>query len=80
MVEDLASLRFVSEGRPVLFLGQPGCGKTQLAVAIATLAVESGYRGYFSTGADLVASLLAARQQGNFAVRLRTYTSRASLS
>lgn len=74
MVEDLASLRFVKEGRPVLFLGQPGCGKTHLAVAIATLAVEAGYRGYFSTGADLVANLLGARQQGNFAVRLRAYT------
>lgn len=31
LVEDLASLRFVKEGRPILFLGQPGCGKTHLA-------------------------------------------------
>src|SRR5207244_1825555 len=34
LVEDLASLRFVAEGRPILFLGQPGCGKTHLAVAL----------------------------------------------
>ena len=46
LIEDLATLRFMDTGRPILFLGQPGCGKTHLAVAIATLAVEAGFRGY----------------------------------
>ncbi|MGH9128837.1 MAG: ATP-binding protein [Acidimicrobiales bacterium] len=45
LVDDLASLRFIDEHRPVLFLGQPGCGKTHLAVALAITAVEAGYRG-----------------------------------
>lgn len=74
LVEDLATLRFVEEHRPIVFLGQPGCGKTHLAVALATLAVEAGYRGYFSTGEDMVRQLLAARRDGNFAHKLRTYT------
>ena len=39
LVEDLATLRFIEENRPILFLGQPGCGKTHLAVALAILAV-----------------------------------------
>jgi hypothetical protein len=47
LVQDLASLRFVVEGRPLLLLGQPGCGKSHLGIALATLAVEAGYRGYF---------------------------------
>jgi len=38
LVDDLASLRFMDTGRPILFLGQPGCGKTHLAVAIAIIA------------------------------------------
>ncbi|MGH9054982.1 MAG: IS21-like element helper ATPase IstB [Acidimicrobiales bacterium] len=74
LVEDLASLRFVEEHRPVVFLGQPGCGKTHLAVALATLAVEAGYRGYFSTGDGMVRQLLAARRDGNFIHKLRAYT------
>ena len=41
LMEDLATLRFIDENRPILFLGQPGCGKTHLAVALATLAVEA---------------------------------------
>src|SRR4029450_9178961 len=49
LVDDLASLRFVSQGTPVLLLGQPGCGKTHLAIALATAAVEAGYHGDFTS-------------------------------
>ena len=74
LIEDLASLRFVTEGRPILFLGQPGCGKTHLAIALATAAVEAGYRGYFTTAADLVATISAAYADGTFTHKIRTYT------
>src|SRR5271165_3422595 len=42
LIEDLASCRFVGEGRPVLFLGQPGTGKTMLASVLLGAAVEAG--------------------------------------
>lgn len=73
-VADLATLRFIGENRSILFLGQPGCGKTHLAVALAISAVEAGYRGYFTTADDMAHSLVAARRDGTFATRLRTYT------
>jgi DNA replication protein DnaC len=65
-VADMAILRFIAENRPVLFLGQPGCGKTHLAVALATKAVEAGYRGYFTTADDMVVTLSrpAGRRSG----------------
>jgi DNA replication protein DnaC len=74
LVADLATLRFIAENRPLLFLGQPGCGKTHLAVALAIAAVEAGYRGYFSTADDMAHALVAARRDGTFAHRLRAYT------
>jgi DNA replication protein DnaC len=74
LVEDLATLRFIEERRPIVLLGQPGCGKTHLAVAPATLAVEAGYRGYFTTADDMVRQLLQAERDGNFTHKLRTYT------
>ena len=74
LVEDLASLRFIEENRPIVFLGQPGCGKTHLAVALATKAGEAGYRGYFSTADAMVRTLLQARREGNFATKLRGFT------
>lgn len=74
LVADLATLRFISENRPILFLGQPGCGKTHLAVALATRAVEAGYRGYFTTADDMTAALVQARRDGSWASKLKTYT------
>ena len=74
LVDDLATLRFMDTGRPILFLGQPGCGKTHLAVAIATLAVEAGYRGYFTNAEEMVASIAQATREGSLASKLKTYT------
>jgi DNA replication protein DnaC len=74
LVEDLATLRFIDENRPILFLGQPGCGKTHLAVALAIRAVEAGWRGYFTTAEDMTTNLVAAQVDGTWTNKLRTYT------
>ena len=74
LVEDLATLRFIDENRPILFLGQPGCGKTHLAVALATIAVEAGYRGYFTTADVMCKTLIRAQHDGALATKLKTYT------
>jgi DNA replication protein DnaC len=74
LVDDVATLRFMSEGRPILLLGQPGCGKTHLAVAIATLAVEAGYRGYFTNAEEMAAHINQAAREGTLASKLKTYT------
>lgn len=74
LIMDLATLRFVKEGRPLLFLGQPGCGKSHLATALAVLAVEAGYRGYFTSADDLVRTLAHAILEGTFPHKLKTYT------
>jgi DNA replication protein DnaC len=74
LIDDLATLRFIDENRPILFLGQPGCGKTHLAVALAILAVEAGYRGYFTTADNLCRTLVRASLEGTLASKLKTFT------
>ncbi len=74
LVADLATLRFIDEQRPILFLGQPGCGKTHLAVALAIVAVEAGYRGYFTTGDAMVKTLVRADHDGVAATKMKAYT------
>jgi DNA replication protein DnaC len=74
LVDDLATLRFVEQGRPVLFLGQPGCGKTHLAVALAIKVVEAGWRGYFTTADDMTRTLVRAQIEGTWRSKLKTYT------
>jgi DNA replication protein DnaC len=42
LVADLATLRFISEGRSIAFLGQPGCGKTHCETRIHRSGRERG--------------------------------------
>jgi len=60
LVEELATGRFLSEGRNVIFLGLPGVGKTHLAISRAVLTAEMGHRVYFTTALDLAGKLSKA--------------------
>jgi DNA replication protein DnaC len=67
----LAQLDFVDRHEAVHFLGQPGCGKTHLALALGVEAVKSGRSVYFATLADIVSSLAKAEREGTLHERLR---------
>ena len=70
---------FVTEGRSLIFTGQPGRGKTHLAVAIAYRAIQNGFDAYFTTAAALIDDLSAAFREGQLAQALPTYTHPAVL-
>jgi len=67
----LAQLDFVDRHEVVHFLGQPGCGKTHLALALGVEAVKAGRSVYCATLADLVGSLAKAEREGTLRERLR---------
>ena len=67
----LAQLGFVDHHEVVHFLGQPGCGKTHLALALGVEAVKARRSVYFATLADLVGSLAKAEREGTLRERLR---------
>lgn len=60
----------VSEGRNLILSGQPGRGKTHLAVAIAYRAIQNGFTARFVLATDLINDLVAASRAG----RLREAT------
>src|SRR6266545_6696274 len=43
LIRDLASLRFLDDAGNVLLVGQPGTGKTMIAVGLARAAVHAGH-------------------------------------
>lgn len=49
MFDELATGRFLTDGRNLVLLGPPGVGKTHLAIALGVLTAEMGHRIYFTT-------------------------------
>ncbi len=71
LIRELASLRFLDDAGNVLFVGQPGTGKTMLAIGLARAALEAGHRVYFTTAADLAKRCKRAALEGRWATAMR---------
>ena len=60
LIEELATGRFMDEGRNVIFQGPPGVGKTHLAIALGLACAERGQRLLFLTALDLARRMKTA--------------------
>jgi DNA replication protein DnaC len=67
----LAQLEFINRNQVVHVLGPPGTGKSHLAIALGVEAVKAGRSVYFSTLADIIASLAKAEREGCLRERIR---------
>ena len=78
MVLELARCSFIDQRENVLFIGNPGTGKSHLATAIAAEACAKGYRVRFYRVTELVTALIEAKDQRTLA-RLKTQLSKLDL-
>jgi DNA replication protein DnaC len=74
----LAQLEFIDRNEVLHVLGPPGTGKSHIAVALGVEAVKAGRSVYFSTLADIIASLAKAEREGCLRERIR-WLARAAL-
>ena len=63
---DFASCRFIQEKKNIIFMGNPGVGKTHLANALGIEALKQGYKVYFVHANDIVSKLMSARGDGTY--------------
>lgn len=73
LIRELASLRFLDDAGNVLLIGQPGTGKTMIAIGLARAAVHAGHRVYFTTAADLAKRCRRAALEGRWATAMRFF-------
>lgn len=72
-IDELATLAFAARTENVVFMGQPGVGKTHLAVGLALKALESGMVVYYTTLSHLIEDLKKAQVQGKLERRFCVY-------
>lgn len=60
LIEELATGRYLSEGRNIVLQGPPGVGKTHIAIALGVQVAEAGNRVYFTSAMDLARKLTRA--------------------
>ena len=63
---DLTRGEYITKKESLIFIGNPGVGKTHLATALALSACRQGCKTRFWTAARLVNELLAAQDEHNF--------------
>ena len=63
LITELARGEFIDKRENVLFVGNPGTGKSHLATALAAAACGRGYRVRFFRVTELVTTLIEARDE-----------------
>lgn len=74
LVEELATGRFIHDGRNVILLGPPGVGKTHLAIGLGIVAAQAGQRVYFLSAMELARRLAAAFAQNRLPHAMKMLT------
>lgn len=74
-IKDFASLRFMEDSSNLIFIGNPGTGKTHLATSIGIEAAKHSKSTYFITCKELVWQLEKAYEQNTLERRLKHFNS-----
>ena len=70
---ELATCRFIEKRANIVFVGQPGTGKTHLSVALAFSALGRGKTALFTTVWDMINSLQQSRADYSYQKKIQSY-------
>lgn len=72
---NLVDLKFIHDKKDVIFIGNPGTGKTFLSRCIAYAATQAGIKTLFTTAVNMINHLVAAEQDHTLLKKLNYYQS-----
>lgn len=74
IIDELATGRFLEEGRNAVFLGPPGVGKTHLAIGLGVLTAERENRVYYTQAIDMARKLAKAMAENKLKREINNLT------
>ncbi len=72
-IMELATCKFLTKAENVVFIGQPGTGKTHLSIALGLKALHYGYTVLFTTAHDMITTLQQSRADRTYKKKMEIY-------
>ncbi len=69
----LLDLEFIAAKMDIIFIGNPGVGKSLLAKTIAYAATQAGIKTLFTSTMEMINQLVAAQENHTLLTKLKTY-------
>ncbi len=73
IINDCLTCSFVREKKNIVFIGNPGTGKTHLAIAIGIKALLKGFKVLFSQVSEMLHALNAAKADNSYYQKINYY-------
>lgn len=73
IINDAATCQFVREKKNIIFIGNPGAGKTHLSIAIGIKALQKGHKVLFTTTAHMLHDLHVSKADNSYHKKIDFY-------
>lgn len=73
IINDCLTCNFIKEKKNIVFIGNPGTGKTHLSIAIGIRALMKGFKVYFTSIAEMLQNLNSSRADNSYYQKVSTY-------
>lgn len=74
VINDCTTCNFINEKKNVIFIGNPGTGKTHLATAIGIKALMKGFKVLFTPVSEMLNTLNGSRADNSYYQKVAFYT------
>jgi len=72
-INDVLTCNFIKEKRNIVFIGNPGTGKSHLSIAIAIKALIKGYKILFTPVSEMLQNLNASKADNSYYQKVNFY-------
>lgn len=72
-INDCLTCNFIKEKKNIIFIGNPGTGKTHLSIAIAIQALKKGYKILFTQVSEMLFNLHTSKADNTFYNKVSYY-------